>query len=347
MKKFSVAIVGATGAVGLELIRLLGLREFPVSRVQLLASSKSAGSELVVDGVAERVQDLESFDFDGVDIVFFSAGESISLEYGPRAAKAGALVIDNSNAFRMVPGVPLVVPQVNAAALPREPFGKIIANPNCSTIQLVRALQPVMRAHPVNRIVVSTYQAASGGGLAGMQELMDDSASVQARRTETRVSENFPMPLAFNAVPVVGDFLDNGECVEERKIRHETRKILGMGALQVSSVTVRIPVVNGHSEGIWVECSEPVDAERVTRELEKAPELRLYRPSDPVPYPTPRFLGDPALVHVGRVRVDPENPSALWMWVVADNLWVGAALNAVQIAEQAVLVVEERVPHEL
>lgn len=347
MKKFSVAIVGATGAVGLELIRLLALRAFPVSRVQLLASARSAGTELMVDGVAERVQALESFDFDGVDIVFFSAGDPISREYGPKAAQAGALVIDNSNAFRMEPSVPLVVPQVNAAALPREPFGKIIANPNCSTIQLVRALQPVMRVHPVNRIVVSTYQAASGGGLAGMQELADDSANVLAQRTDKQTSENFPMPLAFNAIPLVGSFLDAGECVEERKIRNETRKILGMEALQVSSVTVRIPVVNGHSEAVWVECTESVDIDRVFRELQAEAELRLYRLSDPLPYPTPRFLGDPALVHVGRVRIDPENERALWMWVVADNLWVGAALNAVQIAEQALLAVGERVSHAL
>lgn len=332
-RTYSVAIVGATGAVGLELIRLLQLRKFPAARLQLVASAKSAGSELTIDGAAERVQALESFEFRGVDIAFFSAGDAVSLEYGPKAAACGALVIDNSNAFRMQPGIPLVVPQVNAAALPSNPFGTLIANPNCSTIQLVRALRPVMRAHPIRSIVVSTYQAASGGGIAGMKELADDSARV-LRGEGTRPAENFPAPLAFNAVPRVGDWLDNGACVEELKIRNETRKILEADSLEVSSMTVRIPVVNGHSEAVRLKCEEPVDLMKVIRELGDEPELRLYRQSETIPYPTARFLSDPAMVHVGRVRIDAENERALWMWVVADNLWVGAALNAVQIAER-------------
>ena len=331
MIKSAVAIIGATGAVGQELLHLIDLRGFPASDIRVVASSRSVGRTLECGGQARRVEALESFDFSNVDIAFFSAGGAISSEWAPRAAAAGALVIDNSNAFRMAPDVPLIVPQVNPDAL-RSRKGAIIANPNCSTIQLVRALQPIERLYGIKRVIVSTYQAASGGGLSGIEELEIDARRVLDKQS-TLPARRFPTPLAFNAVPMVGDWLEGGSSLEEEKLAREARKIMNVPGLRLTATTVRVPVRNGHSEAVFVECRCPIEIAKVIAALRSAPEMAVYQFGDDPPYPTARFIGDPAKVHVGRIRPVADDPCALWLWVVADNLWIGAALNAIQIAE--------------
>jgi aspartate-semialdehyde dehydrogenase len=332
MDKPTVAVIGATGAVGQELLSLIALRAFPAKNIRAVASARSAGRTLRVGKNTWRVEALENFDFSDVDIAFFSAGGSISSEWVPRAAAAGALAVDNSNAFRMAPDVPLIVPQVNPEMAPSSWNGRIIANPNCSTIQLVRVLHPIQRLYGIKRIVVATYQAASGGGLRGIDELESDTRRVLAAEP-TLPPRRFPAPLAFNAVPMVGDWLDDGCSLEERKLVRETRKIMGVPDLRLTATTVRVPVRNGHSEAVHVECERPVDVAEVTAALRAAPDMAVYGRDDDPPYPTPRMLGDRTKVHVGRIRRNPDAPSELWLWVVADNLWIGAALNAVQIAE--------------
>jgi aspartate-semialdehyde dehydrogenase len=330
-----IAIVGATGAVGQEILKLIESREYAFSELKLVASSRSAGKTVEYQGKSYVVENLETFDFSRTDIAFFSAGTSTSQAWAAKAASQGALVIDNTNAFRMDPLSPLVVPQVNSGELAKRPRSGVIANPNCSTIQMVRVLKPIHERFGLERVIVSTYQAASGGGMTGIEELRADAqAVIEGREASAPPKKRFPRPLAFNAVPQVDVFLENGFTLEEQKMVQETRKILGLPELRLTATAVRVPVVNGHSEAVYVETKEPVTLAGLRETLGLVDEVKLYGTHDPSDYPTARFIDRPDHVHVGRLRVDPQNPNGFWCWIVADNLWVGAALNALQIAER-------------
>jgi aspartate-semialdehyde dehydrogenase len=328
---FVVAVVGATGAVGREMIRTLEERSFPVKRVALLASRRSAGKRLGFRGEDVTVEELTPASFAGVDLALFSAGALVSREYAPIAAQAGALVVDNSSAWRMDDGCPLIVPEVNLAAAARRPKG-IIANPNCSTIQMVVALKPLHDAARIRHIVVSTYQATSGKGHAAVEELLAQSRAVlDGRPVEAKI---FPGRIAFN---VICDWkageADYSE--EEWKMVRETRKILGDETIGVSPTTVRVPVVSGHAEAVHVQFHRPMKASEAKSLLEGAPGVTLlgeaYAPGRH-PQPVDASGNDP--VYVGRVRDDLAVPGALNLFIVSDNLRKGAALNAVQIAEK-------------
>ena len=330
-----IAIVGASGAVGRTLIELLVRRGFPVGECVPVASARSAGQRIDVPGGTATIQDLDDYDFSGVRLAFFSAGTPVSERHARRAAAQGALVIDNTNAFRMATDVPLVVPQVNPDVLDQRPSSGIIANPNCSTIPLVRLLAPLRQRYGLRRVTVSTYQAASGRGNRGMTELRAQAAAATGDPAQTGPVEAFGMPLAYNVIPLIDTLLADGFTLEEQKMRQESRKILRDPTLDVTATCVRVPVLNGHSEAVVVDCDTPIDAGELSALLAGEPEVRVWsdRP------PTPRTVDDPDLVHVGRVRVDPERPTRAAFWLVADNLRIGAALNAVQIAE--VLVARE------
>ncbi len=326
-----VAVVGATGAVGREMLRVLEQRRFPVKRVVALASKRSAGQKIAFAGGEVIVEELTPRSFAGVQVALFSAGAGVSREYGPVAASAGAVVIDNSSAWRMDPEVPLVVPEVNMAAAARRPRG-IIANPNCSTIQMVVALKPLHDAARLKHVVVSTYQATSGKGHAAVEELMAQArAVVEGRSPEARV---FPDPIAFNVLcdwkPGEADYSE-----EEWKMVNETRKILGDPSIGVSPTTVRVPVVNGHAEAVHAQFHRPMRAEEAKRLLRDAPGVVLMeQPYAPGEHPQPAHASGTDPVYVGRVRDDLAVPGAINLFVVADNLRKGAALNAVQIAEK-------------
>jgi aspartate-semialdehyde dehydrogenase len=330
-KSFVVAVAGATGAVGREMMRTLEQRNFPVSRVVALASKRSAGNKLPWKGGEITVEEMGPRSFDGVDIALFSAGASASREYGPIAAKAGAVVIDNSSAWRMDPEVPLVVPEVNMAAAKVRPKG-IIANPNCSTIQMVVALKPLHDAARIKHIIVSTYQATSGKGHAAVQDLLAQSRAVLDGTAVTHAV--FPGQIAFN---VLSDWkAGEGDYSEEEwKMVHETHKIMGDDAIGVSPTTVRVPVVNGHSEAIHIQFHRPMKADEAKRLLRGAEGVVLMEdPYVPGKHPQPTQASGTDHVYVGRVREDIAVPGALNLFVVADNLRKGAALNAVQIAER-------------
>lgn len=328
-RTWNVAIVGATGAVGATLLRLMDARAFPLARLYLLASAKSAGRTIRFRSKTYPVAALEDFDFHDVDLAFFSAGTSVSREHARRAAAAGSLVIDNTNAFRMLEDCPLVVPQVNGEILAHRPGSNIIANPNCSTIPIVRVIHAIHAEYPVKRFIASTYQAASGAGLSGIEELKDDTR--RCAEGLASVARRFPVPLGFNVIPFIDSPLDNGFTLEEQKMLQESRKILGRADLLVSATTVRVPVVNGHSAAVYFECERPIEPAQIRHLLESAPEMTVYSGAR---YPTPRFLSDPDRVHVGRIRRDVCDERAGWFWVVSDNLRIGAALNAIQIAER-------------
>jgi aspartate-semialdehyde dehydrogenase len=326
-----VAVVGATGAVGREMVRTLEVRKFPVKKLVLLASPRSAGQKLAYNGTEIVVEALTPASFAGVDVALFSAGSSVALEYGPIAAKSGAVAIDNSSAWRMDKDVPLVVPEVNMTAAARRPKG-IIANPNCSTIQMVVALKPLHDAARIKHIVVSTYQATSGKGHAAVEDLIAQAKAVLAG--EALVPSVFPGQIAFN---LLSDWKAGADdySEEEWKMVHETRKIMGDDAIGVSPTTVRVPVVNGHSEAIHVQFHRPMTAIEAKKLLKTAEGVVLadapYAPGN-APQPHQATGTDP--VYVGRVRDDLAVPGAINMWVVSDNLRKGAALNAVQIAER-------------
>ncbi|MFJ6750707.1 aspartate-semialdehyde dehydrogenase [Streptomyces sp. NPDC091266] len=328
-----IALVGATGAVGTTLIQLIEERGFRYRDIRLVASARSAGRELTVDGRSCTVEALDTFDFSAVDVAFFSAGGSVSTKWVPSAVAQGALVIDNTNAFRMDPDTPLVVPQVNAAELDRRPAGGIIANPNCSTIPLVRLLRPVEDRWGIRQVVVSTYQAASGRGQSGITELNDASRITLEDPEAQAPAVCFTPTLAFNVVPFIDELLDSGFTLEEQKMLQESRKILGLPHLDVTTTCVRVPVVNGHSEAVWISCDDVVERAELVRLLAALPEVTVHDQDTAGAFPTPRTAGDPDHVHVGRIRVAPHNPRGFWLWVVADNLRIGAALNALQIAE--------------
>ena len=330
-RRFKVAIVGSTGAVGEAMLEILQQRKFPISELIPLASERSAGSELSFGKQRLIVRDLESFDFAGVDIVLFSAGGSVSKAHAPRAAAAGAWVIDNSSEFRYIKHIPLVVSEVNPDAIAMAREHRIIANPNCSTMQMLVALAPIHRAVGIRRINVATYQAVSGAGRLAMEELgRQTSALLNFQKPQI---ERFPVQIAFNVIPQIDQFMDNGYTREEMKMVWETQKILDP-KIKVNPTAVRVPVFYGHAEAVHLETRDPIDVATVRELLSKAPGVSLVDEAVAGGYPTPvthAAGADP--VFVGRIRMDISHPRGLSMWIVADNLRKGAALNAVQIAE--------------
>jgi aspartate-semialdehyde dehydrogenase len=323
-----VAVVGATGAVGQTLLQLMADRGFRPGTLDLVASARSAGSTVTALDAEHVVQDLDRFDFRGVDLAFFSAGTATSSEYARRAAAAGTVVIDNTNAFRMDPASPLVVPQVNGHLLDQRPDSGVIANPNCSTIPLVRLLAPLWQRYGIRRVVAATYQAASGRGLRGIEELYATARAVLDGAEPA--AERFARPLAFDVLPAIDEFLPTGFTLEEQKMRQESRKILAVPGLDLTATCVRVPVANGHSEAVHVDLGIAAEIGEVLAVLATGPEVEVHVDD----FPTPRTVTPSDHVHVGRVRLDPEDPRRLAFWLVADNLRIGAALNAIQIAEQ-------------
>lgn len=336
-KQYKVAVVGATGAVGEVMLSILAERKFPVGELVALASERSAGGEVKFGNRDVVVQDLATFDPAGVDIALFSAGGSISKEYAPKFAAAGAVVIDNSSAFRYDDDVPLVVSEVNPEAAANRPRG-IIANPNCSTMQMMVALGPIHRKVGIERINVATYQSVSGAGRSGLEELgRQTGALLNFQQAEP---ERFQVQIAFNLIPHIDEFLDNGFTKEEMKLIWETRKILGDDSIQVNPTAVRVPVFFGHSEAVNIETKTKITPEEARKLLESAPGVEVVDERKPGGYPTPvtHASGNDA-VYVGRIRDDLSHPRGLNLWIVSDNIRKGAALNAVQIAE---LVAAER-----
>lgn len=329
MKKYKVAIVGATGAVGEEMLKVLGERDFPLSELKLLASSRSAGRRLTFKRAAVAVGELTESSFAGVDIALFSAGSNISKKYAPLAAKAGAVVIDNSSAFRMDPEVPLVVPEVNPQEM--EKHKGIIANPNCSTIQLVVVLKPLHNQARIKRLVVSTYQSVSGTGRDAMKELTEQSKVVLAGHPAK--IEVYPHQIAFNLIPHIDDFVTGAYTKEELKLVNETRKILKEPDLKITATAVRVPVLISHSESVNIEMEEKLSASEAHQILEKAPGVTVIDDPGELVYPTPVMAAGKDDCFVGRIREDDSVASGLNLWIVTDNLRKGAALNAVQIAE--------------
>ena len=331
MKTFTVAVVGATGAVGQTMLSILQERRFPVATLHVLASERSAGEQIEYDGRKITVQDLAGFDPTGVDFALFSAGGSISKEYAPKFAAAGAIVIDNSSAFRMDADVPLVVSEVNPEALDSIPRG-IVANPNCSTMQMLVALAPIHRAAGISRINVATYQSVSGAGRSALEELGRQTANILSFKDPD--PKRFPVQIAFNLIPHIDDFLDNGYTKEEMKLVWETRKILGDESIQVNPTAVRVPVFYGHSEAVHVETRKKITAAEARMLLEKSPGVTVVDDRTLGGYPTPvTHASGTDAVYVGRIREDISCENGLNMWVVSDNIRKGAALNAVQIAE--------------
>lgn len=337
MKKHPVvAIVGATGAVGTTLLDLFEERSFQVGELHLVASSRSVGRKLGFRGRSHPIQNLETFDFTGVDIAFFSAGTSVSRRWARKAARQGALVIDNTNAHRMDADTPLVVPQVNRHHLRTRPASGIYANPNCATIPVVRALKPLDAEFGVRKVIISTYQAASGQGLQGIEELLTGTRQLLEDEKSNVAAVRFQVPLAFNLVPSIDVMLDSGFTLEEQKMIQESRKIMERSDLSVSSTAVRVPVINCHSEAVYFECDRPLELPRMLALLRAAEEVQVYHGLGAENYPTPRTVRNQNDVHVGRIRVDADNPHVGWLWLVSDNLRVGAALNAIQIAEEVI-----------
>ena len=324
-----VAVVGATGAVGRAMISILEERDFPVGELTLLASSRSAGQRLRFKDKEVEVRELKEDSFAGVDVALFSAGGGISKQFAPRAVEAGCVVIDNSSAWRMEPDIPLVVPEINAQAIGERPG--IIANPNCSTIQMVMVLKPLHDRFGVRRVVVSTYQSVSGSGQKAIDELIQQTRDLLAGQVpQCRV---YPHQIGFNCLPHIDVFLDNGYSKEEMKMVNETRKILGDDRIEVSPTTVRVPVLYSHSESLHVECERDWDLEEVRECLAAFPGVQVVDAPEKNEYPLAIDAAGRDAVMVGRIRRDLSHPRALNLWVVADNLRKGAALNAVQIAE--------------
>ena len=331
-RKYDVAVVGATGAVGEIMLEILAERNFPVNNVYPLASERSAGKKVQFGGKHLTVQDLSTFDFSSVQIGLFSAGAGISEKYAPIAARAGCVVIDNTSQFRYDDEIPLVVPEVNPHAIADYKRHGIIANPNCSTIQMLVALKPLHDAAGIGRINVCTYQAVSGTGKEAIEELASQTAELlNGRSAEAKV---YPRQIAFNVLPHIDVFQDNGYTKEEMKMVWETRKIMEDESIQVNPTAVRVPVFYGHSEALHIETREKLDAVQATALLENAPGIVVLDERKDGGYPTAVSEGatnDP--VYVGRIREDISHPRGLDLWVVADNVRKGAALNSIQIAE--------------
>ena len=328
---YRVAVVGATGAVGREMLKTLAERNFPVDEIAAVASGRSAGTEVSFgDKSVLKVRNLDTFDFRGWDIGLFSPGASVSAIHAPRAAAAGCVVIDNTSQFRMDPDIPLVVPEVNPQALRN--FGKrnIIANPNCSTIQMVVALKPLHDQFRIRRVVVATYQSVSGAGKEGMDELFDQTKNVFVLGATP--PKKFPKQIAFNVIPFIGAFNDDGYTDEEHKMWNETHKIIDP-EIALTVTCVRVPVMVGHSESVNIEFHEPLDEDEARDILRESPGLIVIDQRNDTGYMTPKEAQGEFPVFVSRIRNDPTIENGLNLWVVADNLRKGAALNAVQIAE--------------
>ena len=335
MSNINVAVVGATGAVGEIMLEILAERDFPVNELYPLASERSAGTTVMYKNKPVTVGNLAEFDFSKAQIGLFSAGGSISAEYAPKAGDAGCIVIDNTSNFRYEDDIPLVVPEVNSHKIAEYGNRNIIANPNCSTIQMVVALKPIYDAVGIKRISVSTYQAVSGTGKAGIEELAKQTAELlNGRQVETDV---YPKQIAFNALPHIDDFQENGYTKEEMKMNWETRKIFNDNSIQVSATCVRIPVFYGHSESVQIETHKPISEHEVKDLLSEAEGVTVIDERQDGGYPTAvsESAGQDS-VFVGRIRQDISFPNGVNLWVVADNVRKGAALNSVQIAEKLI-----------
>ncbi len=331
MKAFNVAVVGATGAVGNEMIETLEQRKFPVKNLKLLASSRSAGTTLSYKGHDVVVEELKEDSFKDMQIGLFSAGGSVSQKFAPIAAASGCVVIDNTNAFRMEPDIPLVVPEVNAHAIKDYKTRGIIANPNCSTIQMVVVLKPLHDAARIKRVVVSTYQAVSGTGKKAIHELESQVLAIYGNKEIPR--SVYAHQIAFNCLPHIDVFLDNGYTKEEMKMVNETKKIMEDDSIQVTATTVRVPVFYGHSESVNVEFEKELTPDEARKILSKAPGVIVSDDPKKNIYPLAIYATGKDQTFVGRIRKDESIANGLNMWVVADNIRKGAALNAVQIAE--------------
>jgi aspartate-semialdehyde dehydrogenase len=331
MKTFNVAVVGATGAVGNEMIRILEERNFSVGRLKLLASERSLGKSLEYKGKYIPVDVLNENSFGGIQIGLFSAGGSISEKFAPIAAKAGCVVVDNTSAFRMVPDIPLVVPEVNPEEIGQYKNKGIIANPNCSTIQMVVALKPIHDAVRIKRIVVSTYQAVSGTGKKAIEELsLQTQAILNGLEPAVKV---YPHQIAFNCLPQIDVFLDNGYTKEEMKMVNETKKIMNEPSMAVTATTVRVPVFYCHSESVNIETERKITPAEVKQLLAKSPGIKVLDDPSQRLYPLAIHVAGKDDTYVGRIREDESITNGINLWIVSDNLRKGAALNAVQIAE--------------
>lgn len=326
----NVAVLGATGLVGKQIIECLEERKFPLSRLVPLASERSAGQEVEFRGESITVQDVAEFDWSEVDMAFFSAGGSVSAHYAPIAAEAGCVVIDNTSHFRYEPDIPLVVPEVNKSALADFRNRNIIANPNCSTIQMLVALKPIHDAVGIERINVSTYQSVSGAGASAMEELAKQTAELLNAKAPT--IESFSRQIAFNCIPQIDVFLDNDYTKEEMKMVWETQKIFADESIRVNATAVRVPVFFGHAEALHIETRQPIDAQQVKNLLQGAPGVKLMENREEFPTQVSHSAGHDE-VFVGRIRNDISHANGINMWVVGDNIRKGAATNSVQIGE--------------
>lgn len=339
-KGFHVAILGATGAVGEQMLATLEKKDFPISKLTLLSSARSAGKKIVFKGIEHTVQEATAYSFAGVDIALFSAGGSVSKEFAAHAVEQGAIVVDNTSAFRMDENVPLIVPEVNEADLYEH--NGIIANPNCSTIQMVVALEPIRQKYGLNKIIVSTYQAVSGSGAAAVEELYEQTkALINNEPFEPAIlpvkGDKKHYQIAFNAIPQIDQFQENGFTFEEIKMINETKKIMHLPELQVAATCVRLPIAVGHSESIYFEVNEDgVNAQALKEILANAPGIVLQDDPENQIYPMPADCVGKSDVFIGRIRKDLDGPKGFHMWVVSDNLLKGAAWNSVQIAESLI-----------
>jgi aspartate-semialdehyde dehydrogenase len=332
MKTYNVTVVGATGAVGEEMRLVLEQREFPVKKLSLFASGRSAGKEYEFKGDKVVVQELKDDSFGGIDIALFSGGDEVSKYFAPLAVQQGTIVIDNGKYFRMDPDVPLIVPEVNPDDL--KWHKGIIANPNCSTIQMVVALKPIYDEVGIERVIVATYQSVSGIGKEAIAELKAQTASI-AKDEEFEIKA-YPYQIAFNLLPHIGSFTENGYTTEEMKMLNETRKILGDKNIRVVATTVRVPVYRAHSEVVHIETKKKISLKRTREILSAFPGIKVIDNPEKLEYPLPLFAEGKDEVFVGRIREDISIENGLVMWIVSDNLRKGAALNAVQIAEQLI-----------
>lgn len=335
-KQLTVAIVGATGAVGSKMKEQLIKRKFPIKHIKFLASARSAGKEIEFDGKSYIIEEATPEAFEGVDVALFSAGGSVSAKLAPEAAKRGAVVIDNTSHFRMHPEVPLVVPEVNRGDLAKH--NGIIANPNCSTIQMVVALQPIREKFGLSKVLVSTYQAVSGSGVSAIEELRTQSEQWDAGKdVEANIlpakSDKKHYPIARNVLPQIDVFTENGFTYEEMKMINETKKIMHLPELHVAATCVRVPVVSGHSESVYIEVENDATIQDIFNVLKDAPGVVLQDDISQQIYPMPIYVEGEDPVYVGRIRQDLDNKKGFHLWIVSDNLLKGAALNSIQIAE--------------
>ena len=329
MKEYNIAVVGATGAVGSEMLKILEEYDLPIKNLKVIASPRSEGNKITFKNTEYEIESIQKGTFENIDIALFSIGSGNSKKFVPQAVYEGALVIDNSNAYRMDDEVPLVVPEINPEAV--KDHSGIIANPNCSTIQMVIALNPLKKKFKINKVLVSTYQAVSGTGLKAIEELKNQ-AKAYLDGSEIK-SEVYPHQIAFNAIPLIDKINDNGYTEEELKLNRETKKIFDDQEINVTATAVRIPVVYGHSESIHVEIENEVDLEEIEYLLSNDENIKLIDNPEEDQYPTPIMSEDDDKILIGRVRKDLHNDNALEMWVVGNNIRKGAALNAVQIAD--------------